>query len=369
MDDLLYMRRALELAARGDGFTSPNPAVGAVVVQGGRIVGEGWHEAAGLPHAEVLAIDDAGDAALGASLYVTLEPCHHTGQTPPCTQKIIEAGISRVVMAMRDPNPNVIGGGAEFLESRGIIVQSGICEPESRKLNECFIKHVSTGLPFVVVKCAATLDGRIAARTGDSKWITGPASRQFAHQLRSRLDSILVGVNTIKIDDPSLTTRLDYGEGKNPLRIVLDSTLSIPDKAKVLNPDCAPGVLIAVGPHAPAKKISEMKNRGVEILICPLKEDRIDLKWLMGKLGEKGVTGILIEGGSRVIGTAFSSGVVDKFYFYYAPKILGDSEGYPMIDGKGGDRIADCLNVSNIEVHRFDNDIMIEGYPDFQNVN
>ncbi len=236
MNDQDYMKLALDLAEKGRGWTSPNPMVGAVVVKDGRIVGRGYHQQPGGPHAEVNAIDDAGDRARGATLYVTLEPCNHFGRTPPCTRKILDAGIRRVVVAMTDPNPGVQGGGNPYLQDQGIQVTTGICEKEARTLNENFITWVTTGKPFVIVKCAATLDGRIATRTGDSRWVTGPASRQFVHRIRHGVDAILVGVETVKKDDPSLTTRLDGETGSDPTRIVLDTHLSIPLTAKMLQP-------------------------------------------------------------------------------------------------------------------------------------
>ncbi len=208
MDDRHFMKMALDLAVKGEGSTSPNPMVGAVVVKDGQVVGSGYHKIAGGPHAEVNALEAAGELAKGATLYVTLEPCNHTGRTPPCTRKILELGIERVVAAMKDPNEKVAGGGAEFLEQNGIRVTIGVCEEQARKLNEAFIKYIRTGRPFVMTKCAATLDGRIATRTGDSRWVTGETARRFVHRLRHRVDAIMVGINTIRTDDPSLTTRL-----------------------------------------------------------------------------------------------------------------------------------------------------------------
>jgi diaminohydroxyphosphoribosylaminopyrimidine deaminase/5-amino-6-(5-phosphoribosylamino)uracil reductase len=226
MDDESYMKLALELAEKGYGWTAPNPMVGAVVVKDGQVVGRGYHQRVGGPHAEVNAIDDAGSRAGGATIYVTLEPCNHFGRTPPCTRKILDAGIRRVVVAMADPNPAVTGGGIATLRDRGVAVTTGVCEKEARTLNEGFITWVTTGRPFVIVKCATTLDGRIATRTGDSRWVTGPASRQFVHRIRHGVDGIMVGVETVKKDDPSLTTRLDGNTGSDPTRIILDTHLS-----------------------------------------------------------------------------------------------------------------------------------------------
>ena len=365
MNDTYFMKRALRLAAKGGGWTSPNPMVGAVVVRDGKIIGEGWHKAAGTPHAEVIALDNAGDRASGATLYVTLEPCNHFGRTPPCTARILEAGIARVVMAMNDPNPSVKGGGADFLKASGVSVMKGICEEEARKLNECFIKHTQTGLPFVVVKCAATLDGQTASRSGDSKWISCAASREFVHRLRHRLDAILVGINTVRSDNPMLTTRLEDEEGKDPIRIVLDTNLSIDPEAKVFNKDSSAKTLIATGPDPPEEKIEKIREKGAEVLICPLKKNRISLDWLMKTLGTRGIMSVLVEGGSMVIGNMIAEKLADKLCFFYAPRILGGNDGYPIIRGHGSDKIGESLKVSRITVYRFDDDIMIEGYPEY----
>ncbi len=233
MNDRYFMKMALDLAVKGIGYTSPNPMVGAVVVKDGRLVGSGYHEMVGGPHAEVNAIDAAGEHAKGATLYVSLEPCNHTGRTPPCTEKILQAGIKRVVVAMHDPNTEVVGGGAKFLEQQGIQITTGVCQQQARKINEAFIKFIRTRRPFVIVKCASTLDGRIAARGGDAKWVTGDKARQFVHRLRHEVDGILIGINTVRKDDPSLTTRLPDNDGKDPVRIILDTHLTISPQAKV----------------------------------------------------------------------------------------------------------------------------------------
>jgi len=264
MTDSDFMKLALSLAENGRGFTSPNPMVGAVVVKDGRIIGRGWHQKAGGPHAEVHAIDDAGPEARGADLYVTLEPCNHHGRTPPCTKKILAAGIRRVVVAMDDPNPDVAGGGAEFLKQQGITVISGVCENDARRLNEFFITHVRKRRPFVILKTAATLDGRIATRTGDSRWVTGERARAHVHEIRHAVDAIMVGVNTILTDDPSLTTRREGGKpGVNPRRFILDTRLSVPDNAKVLRIPPASDTVIVTGfpPGRGRNSTSEYRTR------------------------------------------------------------------------------------------------------------
>ena len=362
MNDEHFMQMALDLAQKGQGFTSPNPMVGAVVVKDGQVVGCGYHHAAGKPHAEVNAIDDAGDAAAGATIYVNLEPCNHTGRTPPCTHKIIRSGIQRVVVAMQDPNPDVTGGGIDYLKSKGLQVTAGVCQDEARRLNEVFIKFISTGRPFVILKCAATLDGRIATRSGDSKWITNEQSRSFVHHLRHCADGILVGVNTVKADNPSLTTRLDSGTGRDPVRIILDTHLSVPEEAGILGLESDSDTVLVVGAKADPHKCAAIEKTGARILEIPLKGNRIDMAKLMEQLGAMGITSLLIEGGGRVIASALQSEIVDKIAFFYAPKILGGDDGISICRGKGPEAMQDSIAVKNISVRRFGDDVMIEGY-------
>jgi diaminohydroxyphosphoribosylaminopyrimidine deaminase/5-amino-6-(5-phosphoribosylamino)uracil reductase len=362
MDDQKFMQMALDLAVKGEGFTAPNPMVGAVLVKDGRVVGGGYHQKVGGPHAEVNAIDAAGSQAKGATLYVTLEPCNHTGRTPPCTRKIIQAGIKRVVLAMKDPNPAVAGGGAEFLKQQGIQVTTGVCREQAQKLNEAFIKYVQSGRPFVIAKCAATLDGRIATRTGDSKWVTGEEARRFVHRLRHAVDAIMVGVNTVRTDNPSLTTRLPGGRGKDPVRIILDTHLSIPPDARLLTQASDSDTILVAGRAAGADKIAAFENQGIRVLESTLKDGLIDLHALMHQLGAMEITSLLIEGGSRVLSSAFGAGIVDKIFFFYAPKILGGDDGVPICRGRGAALMGESIAVANIEVHRFGDDVMIEGY-------
>ncbi|MFZ5564691.1 MAG: bifunctional diaminohydroxyphosphoribosylaminopyrimidine deaminase/5-amino-6-(5-phosphoribosylamino)uracil reductase RibD [Thermodesulfobacteriota bacterium] len=361
MDDHYFMRMALGLAERGRGFTSPNPIVGAVVVRDGRVVGKGFHAAAGKAHAEVAAIDDAGELARGADLYVTLEPCNHTGRTPPCTRKICDAGIARVVVAMRDPNPHVAGGGIEYLQANGTAVTVGVCESEAKKQLEWFSKYIITGRPFVTVKCAMTLDGRIATRAGDSRWVSGEASRAFVHKLRHASDAILVGVGTVNADNPRLTARIEGTRTKDPMRVVLDTHLSIREDAALFGLDSSAGTMMVVGPDHDVAKRDRLKAKA-RFLDAGLADGRIDLDRLMEDLGKAGVTSLLIEGGARVIGSAFAAGIVDKVCFFYAPKILGGDDGVPVCAGAGPERMADALPVRDISVLRFGDDIMIEGY-------
>ncbi len=357
------MQQALSLARKAKGFTSPNPCVGAVVVKDGKVVGKGFHRAAGLAHAEVEAIDAAGSQALGASIYVTLEPCNHFGKTPPCTHKIIKAGIKKVVVGCKDPNPDVCGGGIKYLRDNGIEVISGVLEKEAKSLIEAFIWYTQNNKkPFVTLKCASTLDGRTATSTGDSKWITNEKSRGFVHRIRHETDAILVGSGTLHADDPSLTARIEGVQTKDPVRIILDTHLSIKETAKVITQDSNAKTIIATGPFASKKKIILLKSKGVQILEIPLKEERLDLNELMIKLGQMSILSLLIEGGSVVAGSALKAGIVNKVQFFLAPKFLGGSDGIPVFQGKGPELIKDAFELKRSNVIQFDNDILVQGY-------
>lgn len=361
MDDEYFMKMALDLAQKGQGYTSPNPMVGAVVVKDGEVKGSGYHQAIGLAHAEVNAIENAGSQTKGATLYVNLEPCNHTGRTPPCTHKILEAGIKRVVAAMEDPNTEA-GGGAVFLRAHGIEVLLGVCEEPAKKLNEAFLKYVHTKQPFVILKCAATLDGHIATRSGDSKWVTGDKARKFVHQLRHAVDAILVGVGTIHSDDPSLTTRLDSASGLDPVRIVLDTHLSISPNARILQLESNSDTILVTGKGVAENRKRAVEKKGVRLIELPVNTNGIEMQPLLNRLGKMGITSLLIEGGSRVIASALSSGIVDKVLFFYAPKILGGDDGIPICRGPGPELMKDCIRIKNIRVQRFDDDVLIEGY-------
>lgn len=362
MDDAAFMKMAIELAERGRGYTSPNPMVGAVIVNDGHIAGKGYHQYVGGAHAEINAIDDAGGQAVGAKLFVTLEPCNHTGRTPPCTRKILDAGIRKVVVAMEDPNEDVTGGGIGYLRQHGIEVVTGICETEARRQNEIFIKYVKTKRPFVLIKCAATMDGRIATRTGHSKWITGEESRKYVHSLRHAYDAIMVGIHTVTKDNPSLTTRLENNKGLDPVRVVLDTHLSISEEARVLKLDSDAATLIVCSNTVSHAKREKLEKLGAKVVVSPLKNGLIDLEVLMDQLGAMDVTSLLIEGGSRVIAEAFASKIVDKTAFFYAPKILGGDDGIPICKGRGPESMDGCIRLKNIRVERFEEDVMVEGY-------
>ncbi|MHC1698416.1 MAG: bifunctional diaminohydroxyphosphoribosylaminopyrimidine deaminase/5-amino-6-(5-phosphoribosylamino)uracil reductase RibD [Geobacteraceae bacterium] len=355
------MRRALVLARRGLGRTSPNPAVGCVIVRNGEIAGEGWHRKAGTSHAEVHALRQAGDKARGADVYVTLEPCSHHGRTPPCAEALIKAGVSRVYAAMTDPNPLVSGRGLALLRDAGITVECGILEPECRLLNEAFIKHVTTGLPFVILKSAMTLDGKTATANGDSKWITCEESRRYVHGLRAKVDAIMVGVGTVIADDPQLTCRMV--RGKDPQRIVVDSRLRVPPTASIFHLDSPAKTILATIDHEPAK-IEALQRLGAEHLLCAETEGRVDLEDLLRRLGARGIQSILLEGGRELVGSALRKGLVDKFLLFYAPKIIAGDDGFGLCAGRGVALMRDALTLRNTSVRRFAEDFLVIGYPE-----
>jgi diaminohydroxyphosphoribosylaminopyrimidine deaminase/5-amino-6-(5-phosphoribosylamino)uracil reductase len=360
------MREALRLARRGLGRTSPNPAVGAVIVRKGEIIAGGYHQRAGSPHAEAEALSKLGKKAKkGDTLYVTLEPCNHHGRTPPCTEAILRSGIRDVVVGMRDPNPRVTGGGCDYLAEKGVKVRIGLLERECRRMNEFFVKFVTTGRPFVVVKTALTLDGWSATSTGHSRWITNQESRQFVHRLRDVVDAVMVGIETIIFDDPSLNTRLKNRKGKDPIRIVLDTNLRIPEHAKVLKQGSQALALVVAGEDVPAERQEKVRELGASILLCPTKEGRIDLQVLMDKLGAMSITSILVEGGATLMGALIREKLIDKFYVFKAPKILGGSDGIPMALGPGPKKLDQGLILKDTEVKRFGDDVLVIGYPEY----
>lgn len=355
------MKRALVLARRGIGRTSPNPAVGCVIVRDGVVVGEGWHEKAGAPHAEVHALRRAGDMANRADVYVTLEPCSHFGRTPPCADALVEAGVARVFVGMVDPNPLVSGKGIDRLRAAGIEVVAGILEKECRRVNEAFVKHVTTGMPLVILKSAMTMDGKTATVSGDSKWITSDKSRNYVHKLRAVVDCIMVGVGTVMADDPLLTCRIG-GRKKDPLRVIVDSRLRIPDGARVLCPESEAKTLVATILRD-GDRIDELKRRGLGIISCQENGGRVDLRDLLRKLGAMGIQSLLLEGGRELAGEALRLGLIDKFLLFYAPKLVG-GEGPGLFGGRGVTRMDDARKLGNVRIHRFGEDFMVEGYPE-----
>ncbi|MCK5595109.1 bifunctional diaminohydroxyphosphoribosylaminopyrimidine deaminase/5-amino-6-(5-phosphoribosylamino)uracil reductase RibD [bacterium] len=370
-EDVKFMKLVLALAKKGEGYTSPNPMVGALIVKNGQIVGKGYHAYSGANHAEVCAIEDAGRKARNGTLYVNLEPCAHTNKkTPPCVPAIVKSGLSRVVIGMRDPNPLVNGKGIRALEKTNIQVVCGVMEEQAKELNKVYAKHITTGLPFVTVKYAMSIDGKIATRTGDSKWISNDKSRRFVHRLRSISDSVLVGLNTVINDDPRLTPRSGSITDKMPIRIVLDSRARIPTKSRILDTVGAglkpARTIIAVTKNAPNSNVEKLKQMGVEIICCESdKNNMINIPDLLGKLGKKGITSILVEGGSKVMSSFVEKRAVERIYAFIGPKIIGGNEAPVPFVNNGVNKIKDAVSLNNIKARRFEDDIMIEGYPNW----
>lgn len=360
--DVNYMKKALELAEKGRGFTSPNPMVGAVIVKNGKIIGEGYHKKAVEPHAEVNAINAATESVEGATIYVTLEPCSHFGKTPPCSDLIIDKQLKKVVIAATDPNPLVSGRGIQRIRNAGIEVVTGVCEKESHKLNEVFNFFITTKLPFVVMKYAMSLDGKIATETGQSKWISSEDSRRHAHHLRAHLSGIMVGIGTVLKDDPKLTCRIPGY--KNPTRIILDSKLRIPLDSLVLsNQDEAP-TLILTTRQAPESKRLDLQNKKIEVICVSEHMGKIDLKEAMRVLGEKGIDSILLEGGGTLNASALSADIVNKLSVYIAPKLIGGEHAISPIRGHGVQNMEDVYKIKNMEINRISDDIHIEAIID-----
>lgn len=357
-EDERYMALALELARRALGRTAPNPAVGAVIVKDGVVVGEGFHPAAGEPHAEIFALRQAGIKAQGGTLYVTLEPCCHSGRTGPCATAVIAAGITRVVAGCRDPNPRVAGGGFAQLSAAGVKVESGVLDAECRRLIAPFAKHILTGLPYVTLKAGITIDGAVATASGESKWITGAESRSAAHRLRDIHDAIMVGSGTVLADDPRLTTRLPHGEGRNPLRLVVDSTLRTPSSAALLAE--AGQTLILTTTAASAADEARLRSENVEILRVGGKAGFVDLHDAMRQLGARGVQSILLEGGGRLHHGALHAGIVDRLCIFIAPMLLGGS-GIPVFCGNGVAALKDAFRLRQFAVTRYGDDLLLDG--------
>lgn len=358
--DQKMMNRCLELAKKGSGFTAPNPMVGAVIVKDGKIISEGYHQYFRGPHAEIVAIEKAEQDLKGAELYVNLEPCSHYGNTPPCSLAIIKQGFSKVFIATKDPNPRVSGKGIANLKKAGIQVEVGLLEEEARKLNEKFFHFITQKTPFVALKTATSLDGKIATVSGESQWITNEKSREFVHRLRQDYSAILVGINTILNDNPRLNTRL-AGEVKHPIKIIADTTLKTPLDFKVLD-DSAP-LIIATSRMASKSQIKEFeKNKHVKVWICPLINGQIDLKYLFKKLGEEGVDSVLVEGGSTINFSVLENHLAHKIYAFIAPKIIGGVHSKPSFGGKGYRHLPEATQIKNISYQNLDNDIMLEGY-------
>ena len=360
LQDEDFMRVALSLARNAVGRTSPNPLVGAVIVREGRIVGAGWHRKAGTPHAEIHALNMAGDLAKGATLYVTLEPCSHYGRTGPCAEAVVKAGLRRVVIAMGDPNPKVAGKGIAILERAGIEVRCGVLEDEARKLNEVFLKWIATKLPYVVLKTAMSLDGKIATYTGKSQWITGEAARRRVHEYRDIYDGIMVGIGTVLADNPSLTARLPDGQGKNPVRIVVDSKARTPLDAALVT-DGAALTIIAVTAKAPQERVQALKDKGVAIMVAGDGE-QVDMNLLLQKLGEMEICSVFVEGGGQVNFSLLRAGLVDKVHAFIAPKLIGGREALTPVEGEGFAELTDAVELEHTTVETIGQDILLTGY-------
>ncbi len=360
-DDRAWMQLAIREAKKGLGRTSPNPCVGAVVVKDNKLIATGFHAKAGTPHAEVHALRAAGKKTKGATIYVTLEPCNHTGRTPPCTQAILASGIKRVVVGMLDPNPLVAGGGCKTLISQGLEVTQGVLADDCRRLNHPFCKHVTTGLPWVIMKAGMSLDGRLALGSGQSAWITNEQSRRQVHRLRDRVDAILVGSGTALNDDPSLTTRLPGRRGRDPLRIILDTTLRLPPTAKMLQQVSSAATWIFCGPDVDAKRAEALVGAGAVIKQVRLSEaGQLDLGAILCELGRVQCTSVLVEGGSRVHGAFLRANLVDEVNIFVAPIFIG-GDGVPLLDGLGLQKVADAPRFTTTRVRRLGSDVLIEG--------
>ena len=360
--DRTYMRRALELAARARGRTSPNPMVGAVLVKNGTVVGEGFHSFAGSDHAELEALREAEAAAAGATLYVTLEPCCHFGRTPPCVDRIIQARVGRVVVPCEDPNPAVSGKGFAALRAAGLIVDVGVLAEEATRLNEAFFTFVRTGRPFVILKAAASLDGKIATRTGDSRWITGESARQHVHHLRNEVDAVLVGIGTILRDDPMLTTRLGTPDQRDPTRVIVDNLARLPLRAQVINRASTAPTVLAVSEMAPRARLEALEREGVQVLAVPGSPRRVSLARLMEALGKMGFLSVMVEGGAEINASALQEGVVDKLLLFLAPILIGGKSTPTAVGGDGIETLRQATRLRHVRLDRFGEDILIEGY-------
>ena len=353
------MGRAIALARKGIGKTAPNPPVGCVIVRDGEIIGTGWHRKAGTPHAEIHALREAGERAQGADVFVTLEPCSHFGKTPPCADALIAARVGRVYAGMADPNPEVAGKGIEKLRAVGIPTFPGLMEPECRRIIGPFVKHVTTGLPLVTVKSALTLDGKTATASGDSQWITGEQARRQVHKLRAEHDALMVGVETVRADDPQLTCRLPR-VGKDPLRVIVDSHLRTPLGAQLFRlPSMATTLIATVAQDK--ERFAGYRALGAEVLICKEVNGRVDLADLLNHLGKRGVQSVLVESGGELSGALLRQGLIDRLILFYGAKLVG-GEGRPPFAGTGVEKMSGAIRLQEIEVRRFGDDLMVSGY-------
>jgi diaminohydroxyphosphoribosylaminopyrimidine deaminase/5-amino-6-(5-phosphoribosylamino)uracil reductase len=355
-----YMSRALELAERGRGYVEPNPLVGGVIVRAGQVVGEGWHERHGGPHAEVNALATAGEAARGGTLYVTLEPCCHHGKTPPCTDALLAAGIERVVAAMKDPFPQVAGKGAAFLEKAGVPVAFGLREAEARRLNAPYLKLLGTGRPYVHAKWAMSLDGKIATRIGDSQWISNEASRRRVHELRGRMDAILVGIGTVLADNPRLTARPPGP--RTPCRVVLDSTGRLPPGCLLAETAKETPTLVVSAGELPADQAARLRASGCELLALAAEQNRPSIDALLSALGKRRMTNMLVEGGPEVLGSFLDARAIDEVHVFLAPRLIGGAHARTAVAGQGIEHLADALTLTDWKLETIEGDLLIHGW-------
>ena len=363
--DRRFMKRALALAEKGMGLASPNPSVGCVIVKNGRVVGRGWHEYSLLDHAEARALKAAGAHSKNATAYVTLEPCSHQGRTPPCADRLIQAGIRRVVVARIDPNPRVSGRGIARLTSAGIRVDVGLFPEEAGKIIEAFACHITTGFPFVISKVGMSLDGKIGTGSQKGRWITSPESREFGQHLRFGVDALLVGIGTVLSDDPELTYRGPAPKARSLMRVILDSRLRTPPAARLFQTQPRTPVLIFCGPEVSEIRSKRLQREGAEVVRVPLLPDGLDLRAVLQELGKRNVLGLLVEGGSRVHWAFLSSGLVDSFYFILAPIVLGGSNSIPSVGGAGYKAVADSPRFRIRRSYPVGPDLVLETYPSY----
>lgn len=358
--DIKYMEMALSQAVKGMGRTSPNPCVGAVIVKDGEVVGKGFHKKAGTPHAEIHALADAGTIAREATMYVTLEPCNHTGKTPPCSHAVANAGIKRVVVGMRDPNPLVDGSGIDYLRDRGIEVKAGVLEDKCVDINRPFLKHIATGKPFLIMKAGISLDGKVNYEEGKSGWITGAESGRYVHGLRDRYDAIMVGSNTVLIDNPSLTTRLPGGAGRDPVRIVIDSQLRIPVEAKVFSSSSGAYCWLFCGEDSDEGKMSALEQAGVRVSRVARQGVGLKLDAIFTEIGKAGLCSVLVEGGATLHGSLLRERMFDYAYLFKAPIFAGEG-GISLVRGYSADNKNNSVHLANTRLQRLGEDFLIEG--------
>jgi diaminohydroxyphosphoribosylaminopyrimidine deaminase/5-amino-6-(5-phosphoribosylamino)uracil reductase len=354
------MQKAIDLSLKGIGLVNPNPLVGAVIIKNNKIIGQGFHEAFGQDHAEVNAINNASEDCSGATIYVTLEPCSHYGKTPPCALKIIEHGFKNVIIGMRDPNPLVAGRGIQLLKDAGINVETGILENEIKKINEVFVHYIIHKTPFVVMKTASTFDGKIATKSGNTKWISGSESQKFVHELRHKYSGIMIGINTVINDNPQLNIRHLHGEIKNPTKIIIDSKAAIPLNSKIINNNDGSKIIIAVTEKATQENIEKIEKKGANIIVCPSTKEGVDLKYLMTELGKLSIDSILLEGGGTLNFSALKQGIVKKVINIIAPKIIGGANAPSPVDGSGIEDLSNSIKLKNLSSRMLGDDIVVE---------